>query len=236
MITQILHKAPGAGGDRVLLVMLPGAGIKASAFVEHGMADAVHARGLAVDIIIAQPDLDLYLDGDVAAALHRAVVEPARAQGYARVWLLGISLGCMGALLYASAHAAALEGMVLLAPFLGTKGTVAELGRAGGLAAWPAARSAATAPEQRMLVWLRDFLVQRAVSPALYLGYGREDRFARGHRLLADALPAARVVTAAGGHDWDTWRTLWRLVLDTSPFLPAGEATAAELDDAAHGE
>lgn len=218
MISRQYHKAPGAGGERVLLVMLPGAGSHANEFVEHGMAEAVHARGLAVDVCVAQPDLGLYLDGDVAAALHRDVIEPARAEGYARVWLLGISLGCMGALLYAAAYAGDVEGIVLLAPFLGTKGTVAELGRAGGLRAWAPAQSAATAQEQRMLIWLRDFLIQEAASPALYLGYGREDRFAPGHRLLADALPAARVISTEGGHEWDTWRRLWRLLLNTLPL------------------
>jgi len=222
VITQLLYKAPGAGRDRVLLIMLPGAGMTASAFAEHGMVEAVHARGLEVDIIAAQPDLDLYLDGDVATALHRRIVEPARAEGYARIWLLGISLGGMGALLYASAHAAELEGLVLLAPFLGTRGTVAELAQAGGLPAWSPSRSAATASEQRMLVWLRNFLAQLPASPALYLGYGREDRFAPGHRMLGRDLPEASVVTAGGGHDWDTWRTLWQCVLDAAPFTPAG--------------
>ncbi len=222
MIT-ILHEAPNRAADRVLLVMLPGIGIDAEAFAARGMVAAVHGRGLAVDIVAVRPDLELYLDGDIAAALHDAVVAPALARGTTRIWLLGISMGGMGALLYLAAYAAQVEGLVLLAPFLGTKGTVAELAEAGGLAAWPVARSAATALEQRMLVWLRDFLAQPRSRPALYLGYGTEDRFATGHRLLAARLPKDRVLTAAGGHDWATWLMLWQGVLDAAPFSrPSG--------------
>jgi hypothetical protein len=69
-----------------------------------------------------------------------------------------------------------------------------------------------------MLVWLQDYLVKRPALPALYLGYGGEDRFAPGHRLLAGYLPDDCVVSAEGGHDWDTWLTLWQLVLDRRLF------------------
>ena len=214
MITCLTHKAPGAVESRVLLVMLPGAGMAADEFARHGMVEAVHARGLAVDIIATGPDLGLYLDGGIAACLQRAVIEPALAQGYRRIWLLGISLGGMGALLHASCYAGQVEGLVLLAPFLGTPGTIAEVAQAGGLAAWSAARSAAVETEKQVLVWLQHFIAQRPAVPALYLGYGSGDRFARGHRLLAQHLPDADVVTAAGGHDWETWRTIWQRMLD----------------------
>jgi pimeloyl-ACP methyl ester carboxylesterase len=226
MLNIVHYKAPGASGTRALLVMLPGVGNDAAAFAANGMVAAVQARGLAVDMIAVQPQLDLYLEGDVAAALHEGIIEPARAQGYARIWLLGISLGGMGALHYTRAHQAGVEGVVLLAPFLGTRGTIAELARAGGLASWPPAGSAATALEQLMLAWLQKFLAQQTDSPKLYLGYGSDDRFAPGHKMLAAALPANRVVTAAGGHDWETWLQLWQLILEQAPFaLKASHGT-----------
>jgi pimeloyl-ACP methyl ester carboxylesterase len=225
LITYLHHQAPSTSPDRVLLIMLPGVGIEAAAFAENGMVAAVHAHGLPVDIAAVHPDLELYLDGDMPAALHRTIVEPALAQGYTRIWLLGISLGGMGALLYASAYTRHVEGLVLLAPFLSTRGTIAELAKAGGVASWSPAHSAATESEQCLLVWLQNFLLLRPARPALYLGYGREDRFAPGHRMLAEQLPEDYVITAKGGHDWDTWLALWRLVLDASPFtLNSGNA------------
>jgi len=211
------YEAPGRQA-RVLLVMLPGAGIAADEFAEHGMVASVHELGLPVDIAAAHPDLGLYLDGGVTAALHRAVVEPALARGFSRIWLLGISLGGMGALLYASAYPDHVEGIVLLAPFLGTKGTTAELVRAGGLSAWSPAGSIATEPEQRLLLWLQGHLARRIEAPVLYLGYGQGDRFADAHRTLATELPADRVLVTPGGHDWPTWAKLWRQLLARAPF------------------
>ncbi len=201
--------------------MLPGAGIEAADFAKHGMTDVA----LHVDVIAVQPELELYLDGSIALALHDKIIEPALARGYTWIWLLGISLGGMGALLYADAYPSQIEGLVLLAPFLGTKGTVAEMAKAGGLAAWSSANSAATEPEQRMLIWLQNHLAQKHAPPLLYLGYGNHDRFAQGHRMLADLLPAHRVFTTESGHDWDAWAPLWRQILNAEPF-------SAKLDDA----
>jgi pimeloyl-ACP methyl ester carboxylesterase len=213
------HEASAGRQGRVLLIMLPGVGIEAGDFADRGMVEAVHGVGLSVDIIAARPDLDLYLDGDVATALHHTIVEPALAQGYSSLWLLGISLGGMGALLYASRYAHHVEGIVLLAPFLGTQGTVAEIVAAGSLAAWSAAGSSATPPERRMLAWLQAFIAHRPARPALYLGYGNMDRFAEGHRLLKEDLPGQVIVSEDGGHDWETWLALWRRVLDLGPFV-----------------
>ena len=225
-INCLYYPAPD-GLAETLLVMLPGAGIEAADFCAQGMVAAVHGRGLAVDIIVVQPDLTLYLEDKVTAALHRAVVEPALARGCNRIWLLGISLGGMGALLYASAHEGAVEGLVLLAPFLGTRGTIAELARAGGLAGWSAGHSAATIPEQRMLSWLQVHPA-RQEAPFLYLGYGLQDRFAPAHKILAAFLPPECVAVTPGGHDWPSWTALWHELLGRTPFAAgAGRCSGA---------
>jgi pimeloyl-ACP methyl ester carboxylesterase len=207
------YRAPG-GGAEILLVMLPGVGFGAGDFAAHGFVAAVRERRFPVDMIAVRPALELYLEGDVAAVLRDEVIGPAEAAGFARIWLLGISLGGFGALLYARAAAGLVEGVVLIAPFLGTQGAVAEVAAAGGIAGWRAEGSTATAWERAVLGWLQ----ARPARPALYLGYGVDDRFARGHALLGDMLPEGRVFTQAGGHDWACWRALWGRVLDAQPF------------------
>lgn len=214
-ITLHHHPAP-TGGASTLLVMLPGAGIEAADFAANGLIAAVYDRHLPIDIIATKPALDLYLDGTVTAVLHRTIIEPALARNYKAIWLLGISLGGMGALLYASAHAALLERIILLAPFLGTQGTIAAIEEAGGLARWSPG-PATTQSESRALRWLQ----HRPPSPSVYLGYGESDRFSPGHRLLAETLPAAQTFTHQGAHDWPTWRVLWQTLLDTAPFAAA---------------
>jgi pimeloyl-ACP methyl ester carboxylesterase len=212
------YPSPVSSGERILLVMLPGAGIDARDFAAQGLVAAAQARGAAVDVIALKPELDLYLEGRVAAVLHDAVIAPALAGGVRRLWLLGISLGGMGALLYASIHPELVEGVVLLAPFLGTHGTMAEVAQAGRFASWSAATSAATAPERQMLTWLQGQLRAGAQSPRLFLGHGDRDRFGVGHRLLAAELPPDQVALVDGGHDWAAWTKAWDQILARDPF------------------
>lgn len=214
----IHYRARETEGDRILLVMLPGAGILPEDFAAQGFVEAIHARSLSVDAVAAGPDLDLYLDGTVAEHLERDVIGPALARGPARLWFLGISLGGMGALLYACARARSVEGIILLAPFLGTPGLIAEVVKAGGIAAWEPGAIAANDSERKLLAWLKAYRVGMSVQPRLYLGYGRDDRFARGHALLAEHLPSRYVELAEGGHDWPTWTVLWQRILDRNPF------------------
>lgn len=218
MITCLHHRAPCNEQRRTLLVMLPGVGIEVDEFNTYGMVAAVHDRGLPVDIVAARPDLDLYFDGTIAAEIDHVIVRPALQAGYARVWCLGISLGGMGALLYASSKDSNAQGVILLSPFVGTQGTISEICNAGSLALWSSRPSNATRLERGILLWLKEHLSERRTTPVLYLGYGLRDRFLPGHTMLAGQLPKDRVVTTDGGHDWMTWTKLWHQILDVEPF------------------
>ncbi|HTH99636.1 MAG TPA: alpha/beta fold hydrolase [Acidisoma sp.] len=204
--------------DRILLVMLPGAGIAADDFADHGFIAAVQGRVPTLDIVALRPDIELYLDGNIAPVLHEGIIVPAVASGIRRIWLLGLSLGGMGALLYSSAYPDLVEGLVLLAPFLGTHGTMAELTRAGRFVDWSAKGSAATAPERQLLTWIQGHLRAGRTTPKLFLGHATRDRFAAGHRLLAAALPASQVVEVDGVHNWAAWTQAWQDILALNPF------------------
>jgi hypothetical protein len=67
------------------MVMLPAMGSTAEAFAAHGFISAVHDRAWPIDIVVACPELDTYLDGKIAEALESDVIAPARARGYARL-------------------------------------------------------------------------------------------------------------------------------------------------------
>src|SRR5512147_273126 len=130
--------APGAEGERVLLLMLPGAKNTPQQLVEHGFIRALRERRLPVDVLALDAHVDLYLDrADIERVLHHAL-DQVRAQGYRRIWLLGISLGGSGAMICATQRTAEIEGVFLLAPFLGTRGLIAEVEAAGGLQQWQA--------------------------------------------------------------------------------------------------
>ena len=218
-----------------LLVLLPGARSSIDEFEREGFMDAVRQRRLAVDMVRADAHLGYY--DDTLAGVRRLredVIEPARARGYRSIWIAGISLGGLGGVLYAQAHPTELDGLVLIAPYLGERATATEIGNAGGLARWqaptgpvlPARREPRESRDPALWRWLQT-QTQAAQDPAmkgppLYLGYGQDDRFAFSHRLLAAALPAGRVATTPGGHDWPEWKRLWQSLLSTLPLPSCG--------------
>lgn len=214
------HAAPRAAPEPILLLALPGLNIRPEDFAAHGFVEALHENAPCVDFLVVEPDLDTYLDGTVKTLLG-ALVSEKRAQGYARVWLAGISLGGFGALLAARAEPNAVEGAILLSPFLGTPGLIAEVERAGGLAAWEPGEIAADDGERRVLAWLRLHVQANLESPVLHLGYGANDRFAVSAALLGACLRPSQLCVVDGGHDWSTWTLLWRNILAKQPFTRA---------------
>ena len=206
------------GDAQTTLVMLPGAGDRAQDLVDRGFIASVRKRGLAVDVLAVDADFDHYLDRDLVVRLERDIVAPARRGGAARIWLMGISLGGLGALSYAREHPGSVEGIVLLAPFLGTRGLIAEITRAGGLEHWKPGpippEDVGEDDERRLLEWLQQYRHEDPGVPAIWLGYGIGDRYAPASLLLAARLPAPHVMAMPGGHDWETWLKLWERWLD----------------------
>jgi pimeloyl-ACP methyl ester carboxylesterase len=207
---------PGAGvaaGD--LLVFLPGRGDRAEDFEERGFLAAARKAGIEADVLAVDAHLAYYYKRIVPERLWEDVVLPARARGYRRLWVVGISLGGLGSISLAQEHPDAVAGILAIAPYLGEPDLTREIDAAGGLARWGGAPSE---PDFRG-VW--GFLRGYATAdhrPALWLAYGESDRYAYGHRLLATALPGDRVFVAPGGHDWQAWDRLWGEFLARGAF------------------
>jgi hypothetical protein len=199
---------PAPDTDRLLL-LLPGRHDSADSFGRYGFPEAAREAGLRAEIAAADAHLGYYARRAVHTRLHEDVLAPARARGRRRVWLAGISLGGLGSGILASEVAEQVEGMILIAPYLGPDSLVREIGGVGGLRAW----SPPPAPQgfPRLWAWLRGYDDGRdAKLPTLILAYGEDDRYRAAHRLLAAVLPPSRVLVLPGGHDWPTWLALWR--------------------------
>jgi pimeloyl-ACP methyl ester carboxylesterase len=200
----------GAPGQGTLVVMLPGVASPPEEFVDAGFVAAIAAQAPGATVHVLDSHYGYYEDGSILARLHEEQVLPARAAGFGRVWLVGISLGGFGALGYLTRHPQSVDGVLALAPYLGPASLHREIAAAGGPRAWAAAKPA---PEDtRMLghaLW-HHLALRDATRPEVHLGYGESDRFAHSHRQLAPLLPAQHVRTAPGGHDWPVWSALWR--------------------------
>ncbi|MBU1425350.1 MAG: alpha/beta hydrolase [Gammaproteobacteria bacterium] len=217
--TQFIHDiAPDVAGERILLLMLPGAKNTPQQLVDYGFIRELRERRLPVDVLALDAHVDLYLErADIERVLHHTLDE-ARTHGYRRIWLLGISLGGSGAMICATQRTADIEGIFLLAPFLGTRGIIAEVEAAGGLQHWRAGEIGMRDHERMLLEQIQCITPDAGGFPPIYLGYGSEDRYRGASIMLAEGVPQARVSVAPGGHDWETWIVLWRRLLGKQPF------------------
>jgi hypothetical protein len=183
------------------MIWFPGAYHGARDFLDQGFARAAANRGRQLDLLFVDLEMTHLGDRVPLQKLRSEIVLPARNAG-ASVWLAGISLGGMAALDYASNHPGEIDGLCLLAPYLGNRMLIDEIA---------AGRLAESDAEHR--IWR--YIARRMDAVPMYLGYGSEDRFSRAHELMAATMPAQCVDVIEGGHDWRTWSRLWERFLDS---------------------
>ncbi len=213
-----------AGGDtsRCLVVLLPGIGDGKDDFERQGFARAFHSGGSPCALIALDSHFGYYANGSIVLRLYEDVIAPARARGVERIVLAGISLGGLGAALYARDRPGEIDGLVLLAPYLGDKKVLDEIEKAGGPRAWRPAGTLEERDLRRLWVWLEGYGDPDAQRPPLLLGFGDSDRLRRGHRMLAGLLPPEQVLHTRGGHTWSAWLRLWSQALGTGALGGTG--------------
>ncbi len=213
------HRASAHPEHETLMIFLPGRHSRGDAFADEGFVTAVRSRSLPVDLVSADAHWGYYAERTLGPRLHEDVVTPLRGQGYLRLWLVGISAGGFGAMMYDRSHPGEVSGIVALAAFLGEPRVFDDVLVQGGLERWAAPKQIAPGDfELQLWDYLRGYADAAPQRPHLFIGYGDQDRFAPANQILGAVLPAGHAVTAPGGHDWDTWRRLWSTLLD-SPAL-----------------
>jgi hypothetical protein len=104
--------------------------------------------------------------------------------------------------------------VVVLAPFIGGYFINDAIEKVGGLHKWENCPLFEWDYACDMWKLLKDYLSDSENQGKVILGYGTEDGFANGNRLLSEQLLPENVFTVPGGHDWMTWKLLWIKVLD----------------------
>lgn len=215
------------GPAKCLLVFLPGIGNSAKDFQTYGFVESLRKKNLSVDVVAADATFGYYIKGLLIDRLDEDVVQPAKQQGhYEHTWLVGISLGGMGAARYASKHPDEIDGALLIAPFLGDPRLTRDIRNSGGLQKWePLDPATAPSPQEAelrdMWRWLQSATKPGAKAPLLYVSHGTEDRFAPYAEVLTEVLPREQVMTMKGTHHWDTWLPLFQAFLSDSEFTRA---------------
>lgn len=194
-----------------LVVVLPGRGDDLAAMQRTGMAQSIQAAWPDADVILTGLALDYYDQGRAPQRLREEIVAPARRYGYREVWLVGASMGGMGTLMYDQAYPGEMDGLILLAPYLGEESLLREIESAGGLDKWqPGAPAALSRENFQRELWrhLRSWLGDRERARDVWLAYGDRDRLKAAMPLLAPALEPDQVLVRKGGHDWKVWSSV----------------------------
>jgi pimeloyl-ACP methyl ester carboxylesterase len=199
-----------------LIVMLPGVRDTPQDLLDQGFVKAVRERGIHADIQLADAHLGYYNNQQIVDRLHDEVVVPAKAKGYQKIWLVGISLGGYGSMLYSMSKPGWVQGFFTMAPYMGSREVPTEVQNQGGLQTWSS--SVQGSLDVDLWRWLKGYTQQQTDLPLAYIGFGTSDRFVKPNTLLADALPKERSFAIPGGHDWETWLKLWASFLDVAPF------------------
>jgi pimeloyl-ACP methyl ester carboxylesterase len=209
---RVLSEPAFAGQPAATRVLfLPAAYTGPEDFVRAGFVTAVRERQLPVDLHFAEVNLQHLTDRTILRRIRHELVLPARAEGCRSLWLCGISLGGFIALAYAERYGQEIDGLSLLAPYLGNHMVTGEIERARGLQGWQPGELAEDDDERRVWQFIKTH--DRRITP-IYLGYGEADRFAHSHRMMAKALPPENVTVLPGEHDWGAWSPLWARFLD----------------------
>ena len=189
-----------------LFIFLPGMGDKPQTFLKVGFKKLIDQSELIYDSVYVDAYYNYYAKRVVLERLREDVIIPYQKKGYSNIWIVGLSMGGTGALLYGQKYGEDITGILLIAPFLGDKEVLKEIQAAEKLADWSPALPLDKGDYQRSLwLWIKETVKEPETSPFIYLGFGKNDRLAEANETLAKELAEDRVFLYPGGHDWPPW-------------------------------
>ncbi len=200
-----------------LVVMLPGRGDDLASMQDRKVAQTIQSAWPDADVVLTGLTMPFYKEGHAAQRLHDEIIEPARARSHQPIWIAGISLGGMGALLYEHDYPDQVAGVLLLSPYLGEKAIHDEIRAAGGLAQWNPGPPQALGPDTfQHELWrtLKGWSNDPARVRSVWLAYGDREPFRVPIELMSGQLPPEHVLMLPGQHDWALWNPAMRALLE----------------------
>ncbi len=220
-LETLTYKSASEKEHRHLIVFIRALYGNHETFEKEGFVAMVRAKGLHYDMVAPNAHLGYYFARNLDKRLKEDVIEPARAAGYTHIWLVGVSMGGLGAILYLLNYPEdnGITGIVLMAPFLGDREILHEIFQAGGVRKWEPGGYDDSDWQRLLWHWIKRYERQQPDRrPPIYLGYGEDDSYALGQGLLAAILPQDHVFVIQGNHSVATVKEIWAIMLDNVPF------------------
>ncbi len=193
-----------------MVLMMPGAGDGPEDYAEHGFIEQLRRSRVAADVIAIDAHSGYYREESVVERVLTDVIRVERQRGYEKVWIVGISLGGGGTMHLTATHPDEVDGVVLLAPYLGSPRLVRSVRAAGGAHQWSDDSPESADPFRAIWTWLAHRHRSDASVVPVHVAWGNADRMAPVAETLALSLPESQTLQGGGGHKWVVWRDLWR--------------------------
>lgn len=215
-VPALLQRARESVRADCLVVFLPGVLDGPDSFLDHGMVRDLRESGSPCDAVMVDLHYRYYFEHRASDVLYEDVIMPALARGYEEIWIVGVSLGGLGATLLGREHGASIAGIVLLSPFLGLEPVRSEVATQG-LADWSPGPLPAEIDDANFTRfvwgWLRGYVSEPDELPPMYVGWAEGETQDAPSRTLAAVLPREHTATVEGRHDWDAWTRLFRILI-----------------------
>lgn len=180
-------------------------------FKREGFFQIASERWPDAELVAVDLHLGYYRKRLSAKRLHEDVIAPARSRGVKRVRVVGISMGGLGALIHDLEYPEDIDEMYLLSPFVGEEKVTEEIRSAGGVRNWKGEPTGDRDYSRRLWRSLELKWLEQRDRPEVILACGTEDRLVESNRLFAqDFLSEEQTLWQSGGHEWPTWRSLFR--------------------------
>ncbi len=213
-LTSLYYDIDEARSQKNLIVFLRGRGGSHEDFVSEGFVDAVKSTKLPYDMVAPNAHFGYYFGETLVGRLKADIIDPAKIKGYENIWLVGASMGGLGALMYSRFYPEDITGVLVISPFLGYDKIISEIASKGGVRQWDPGEYNPDNDWQRMLWhWLKQYAAKPRQRPTIFLGYGTEDTYVKAQRLLGDILPDDQVIITSGGHTPETMKKIWDIFL-----------------------
>ena len=203
----------------VLMIMLPPFDSTSEDFINKGFVKTIKESNFDADILLANAHFGYYKNRCLEDRLYEDVILKAKDCRYQNIWLIGISMGGVGALTYLRKYSETIDGVFLISPFLAQPEIYDEIKNAGGLRKWEPKEEIEEEEKLRAVwYWLKKYFVNRDKLPRLALGFGKDDIFADSYHLLSEILEKENLFIIDGHHDWKTWHDLFSRFLQCNKW------------------